>query len=93
MSKTSKKNAKINAYMREKLECECGKIVSRSNMPRHMKSENHKRNVGDMDQLREYRQIIKDRYKIKVRKLEKEKARALKKIDKEIKNISDKENE
>jgi hypothetical protein len=80
MSKSANKRSEHNAYMREKIECECGVLISRVNMVRHTHTESHIK-IVDQDQ---YIKIIEAKYDKKIKKLEREKKRELKKIDKEI---------
>jgi hypothetical protein len=35
--------AEISAYLREKITCDCGYIISRRSKARHLKSNNHKK--------------------------------------------------
>lgn len=69
-----------NAYMREKIECECGSLISRVNMSRHKETESHLKVVD----INAYKKIIKKKYDRKIKRLEREKSRGLKKVDKEI---------
>lgn len=71
---------KHNEYMREKIECECGLMVSRVNIIRHRETERHMK-VVDKEA---YIKLMENRYDEKIRKLKREKRRALRKIDKEI---------
>lgn len=71
---------KHNAYMREKIECECGIITSRVNINRHRQTVQHIK-IVDRDA---YIRIISEKFDKKIRKLTREKKLALKHIDKEI---------
>lgn len=71
---------KNNAYMREKIECECGLFVSRVNIIRHRETERHMK-VMDREG---YIKLMEEKYDAKIKKLKRDKRRALRKIDKEI---------
>lgn len=74
------KREKHNKYMREKIECECGIIVSRVNLSRHRQSIQHNE-ILDTDL---YKEMIERKYDKKIKRLEKEKREELKKVNKEI---------
>ena len=64
----------------EVIKCECGMSITRSNMPRHKKSENHIKNTD----RKLYKKLITRKYDKKIQKIIDERDAELAKLDKKI---------